>query len=76
MLLTIQEYEARDSLGKLDAQKSMELDARRCKVLIKLVNIVVRPLLLFPNFSLWDGYRTNQNKKFTLQNWRELPLIY
>lgn len=88
----------------------MELDGRHSKVLIKLANTVVRPLLLLkgcdgrrsldnwkiqilypssrrvrggsgelkdgpPNFSLWDGYRTNQNKKITLQNWREL-LIY
>lgn len=110
VLPIIQEYEARDPLGKLDAQKSMELDGRHSKVLIKLANTVVRPLLLLkgcdvrrsldnwkiqilypssirvrggfgelkdgpPNFSLWDGYRTNQNKKFTLQNWREL-LVY
>ncbi|TRZ19273.1 hypothetical protein HGM15179_007829 [Zosterops borbonicus] len=44
---TTQEHEARDYLGKLDAQKSTELDGRHPKVFMKLANIVVRPLLFF-----------------------------
>lgn len=46
MLPTTQEYEARDHLGKLDAQKVHELDGRHPKVFMKLANSIVRPLLL------------------------------
>lgn len=44
VLPTTQEYEARDHLGKLDVEKSIELDGQHPKVLMKLANIVVRPL--------------------------------
>lgn len=45
VLPTIQEYKVRDHFSKLDSHKSMELDGMHPKVLTKLANTIVRPLI-------------------------------